>query len=97
MHQSNLTYHYAFALVMFKVMMMFKLLRTKCMNASLHFNRLCLSVYRSASFLPGFRQSDDCGDDPNRAGLSHFLLENDRKTNPYFPNHQYNAKSVMFP
>lgn len=48
-------------------------------------------VYRPASLLSGSRQSDDCGDAQDRAGLPHFLLEDDRETNLDISHHPHNA------
>lgn len=60
----------------------------------MHNSFLCLSVYRSASFLFGLRQSDGCGDASDRIGLSYLLLEDDRETHSDISNYKYNAQSV---
>lgn len=52
---------------------------------------LCSLVYRPASLLSGSRQSNDCGDAQDRAGLPHFLLEDDRATNADISYHPHNA------
>lgn len=52
---------------------------------------LCSLVYWPASLLSGSRQSDDCGDAQDRAGLPHFLLEDDRETNSDVSHHPHNA------
>lgn len=60
----------------------------------MHNSFLCLSVYRSASFLFGLGQSDGCGDASDRIGLSYLLLEDDRETHSDISNYKYNAQSV---
>lgn len=45
----------------------------------------------SAPFLPGFGQSDDCGDVTDRVGLSLLLLEDDWTAHAHVPHHPQHA------